>query len=301
MATVDGDILLQNLVMDDNDLFIMEPELTLPMLSLDVEIVILDAELTLPCITIEVEAGISNGAEGDCLLPNVSGIEFEGGTGVYCDAELSLPHISIEVDVGIQNLVDAEIALPNLTIEVETAHACTVDAELTLPDIILEADVLTVIAETFETWVINAVTFAHANYSNYGFNSFIELNGTVYGLDSSGIHALTGSTDNGTAISASAKWGVVNLGTDQKKIVDGGYLHCRMAESLVVGLAAEEGTRYPYTATDHGKAGIHAERWKAAKGIKGVFFQPDIANVSGSDFDFAQLDLSVNKLQRRAG
>lgn len=299
MATVDGDILLQNLEMD-NDLFIMEPDLTLPNLTIDVQVVFAEGDLTFPNLSIEVGTDRANGVDGECLLPTLS-IEVETGMGVGGSAELRLPHISIEVSANIQTLAEGDITFPNLSIELEGGQACTVDAELALPDILLSVDAITAIAESFETWIINAVTMAHGQYDNYSFNSYIELNGVYYGLNSAGIWSLTGATDNGTAIAASAKWGVVNLGTDQEKIVDGGFLHCRMGDALVVGLSTEEGTRYPYTATDHGKTGIHAERWKSGKGLKGIMFQPDIANVAGADFDITQLDMLVNKCQRRAG
>lgn len=299
MATVDGNILLHNLTAG-NDLFIMNPELTLPLVSIDVTIVSAEGSLSLPQVSIEIETGVGVSVNGELTLHNLT-IEADMGVGRSCSPNLKLQNVSIEVTANIQNLVEGEITLPALSISCEIGQACTVSAELTLPDVLLSANAITAIAETFETWVVNAVNFAHAQYDNYLFNSYIELNGVCYGLNSTGIHSLTGTTDNGTAIAASAKWGVVNLGSEQKKIVDGGYINCRMSDALVVGLAADEGTRYAYTATDHGKAGIHAERWKSGKGVKGFAFQPDIANVAGADFDVAQLDLVVNKLQRRSG
>lgn len=280
MATVDGEILLQNLTMD-NDLFILEPELTLPMFTIEVD--------------------VNNQFDALVAVPSISGIEVETGIGVGISAELSLPSIAgIDAEIFVHNLVEGVITLPSLlSIEMEVGQACTIDAEFTLPHVELDADVHVALAELFETWVINAVTFAHAQYDNYSFNSYVELNGVYCGLNSTGIHALTGNTDNGTAISASATWGKVNLGTDMQKLIDGGYLHCRMSDALVVGLVADGGTRYPYVATDSGMPDIHAERWKSCKGVKGVFYQPDVANVYGADFDISQLDLNVVPLSRR--
>lgn len=300
MATVDGEILLHNLSIGEN-IAIMEPELTIPVLTIEVELVASSGNLLLQNISVEVETPLGMVVDGSASLINLSGIEIDAGIGLQATAEFKLPKISIEVETHRQNLAEGILVLPNLSIELEGGQACVINAELTLPDILLSADALVEIAETFETWVINSTTFSHAQYDNYNFNSYIELNGVYYGLNSAGIFALTGSTDDGAAIVAKATWGVVNLGSDQKKNVDGGYLHCRIPTALVVGLSADEGIRYPYTTTDHGRAGIHAERWKSGKGVKGVFYQPDIANVGGADFDFAQLDLVVNNLSRRAG
>jgi hypothetical protein len=79
----------------------------------------------------------------------------------------------------------------------------------------LEADLWPVevyatgVGQTTYTLAISTKDGSVTSYSNHSFNSYFEMNGRFFGVSSSGIYELTGSTDSGTAINASFTTGYV--------------------------------------------------------------------------------------------
>lgn len=146
--------------------------------------------------------------------------------------------------------------------------------------------------ERFYTWMINLTTGAVSKADNYSFNS---LSGAM-GADSTGIHTLTGTTDNGVAINGFVESGRLDFGaTELKRItdayigVDGGALDLTITDERTGA------NRYRLAATTQFKT----TKANLGKGCKGRYWKVKLANVSGSAALVDDVELSVEKLTRR--
>ena len=147
------------------------------------------------------------------------------------------------------------------------------------------------------TFVLNTETEAISTYTNYKFNS---ISGNL-AANETGIYELTGSTDVGASIPASFLTGLMDFGSSIHKQVPIAYL----------GLSSN-GTIVFKTITD--SYGVRKERWyklitqrtatdtarvKLGKGVKSKYWQFEIINTNGADFDIKSLELLPLLLKRR--
>lgn len=172
---------------------------------------------------------------------------------------------------------------------------------LTLPAIIAEATQPAASSGALaETLAMNTEKFGLTNYS-VAFNSFAVFNGVTLAANAIGIFALTGDTDNGAIISARAKAGQTDFGDSRHKRVKTAYVGLRTRGEMVLRVTADEGDEYEYPVISTGSADLHTERVKLGRGLKGRYWQPEIANVNGADFDLDSIELVPELLSRRVG
>lgn len=151
--------------------------------------------------------------------------------------------------------------------------------------------------ETY-TYVINPETSALVEWTGYDFNSI--SNGL--GATSTGIYSLGGSTDDGVNIDASYKTGLLDFGSNQFKQVPYAYL-----------CIASDGNMILKVSTTH--KGIKKEHWyelseaqlaydnariQLGRGLKSRYWQFELTNKDGSDFELSEFDVLPLVLRRRA-
>jgi len=136
--------------------------------------------------------------------------------------------------------------------------------------------------------------------TNYGFNSYIELAGSYYGLSSAGVYTLGGSTDNGSAISAYFKLPATNLGSLKPKRA--GYCYLTMEAGGAVYLKVTPNKDTTLTETFNitpTTAEFHVHREKLGKGLRAGMFGFEFGNTGGSDFSVSMMEAAFQPLSRR--
>ena len=154
----------------------------------------------------------------------------------------------------------------------------------------------------FEAWTVNTESGAPYQYTNFPFNSFAMINGTYYGADESGLFSLEGSTDDGTNIEASIKSGLINLGTTLFKRIPRAYFGYTSDGILLFNtITTESGQKIErwYEFKEKTAEETTNTRVKLARGVKSVYWQFEIINVDGADFDFDSIKLMPAILKRR--
>lgn len=154
----------------------------------------------------------------------------------------------------------------------------------------------------FEAWVVNAETRSPFQYTNFPFNSFAMIGGNYYGADESGLFSLDGDTDDGTAIDASIKSGLINLGTTLFKNIPRAYFGYTSSGQLLFNtITTESGQKIErwYELKEKTAEDTTNARVKMARGVKSVYWQFEIINVDGADFDFDEIKLMPAILKRR--
>lgn len=151
----------------------------------------------------------------------------------------------------------------------------------------------------FLSYAINTMTGGISEYSDFGFNSMSEnLAATEYG-----IYELTGSDDDGNPIDALFKTGLMDFGSVIQK--QNPYMYLGISTDGEILLKVTDINR------DHGKK---REMWYAVtkvraassnirmalgRGKKARYWQYELTNVNGSNFEIESMEPLIMKLKRR--
>ncbi len=155
---------------------------------------------------------------------------------------------------------------------------------------------------TFDAWVINAETKAPWMYSNFPFNSFTYAGGKYLALSDNGLYTLIGNTDDGVIIDSIIKTGLMNFGSSMKKSIPRAYFgYSADGRLLFKTITTDTGKKIErwYELKERTADDITAARVKMARGVKAVYWQFEIVNVDGADFDIDSIKLLPAILKRR--
>lgn len=152
---------------------------------------------------------------------------------------------------------------------------------------------------TLRTLCMNLKTLGVSEYTNYGFNSFIELNGNYYGCGSIGVYLLSGHKDGITSISSEVSTPATSFDSHLLKSVRDIYANVRSSGELKVSTKTNEQVeRTDYYVYYDGVDGLHRRRVKVAQGIRGTTWQITVSNEDGSDFTVKTIDIIPKELER---
>ncbi len=205
---------------------------------------------------------------------------------------LSISDTSSATVASYRALNDSLILGDSLTADV--ARFVTLTESLGLNDRLITNPVQTILA-------INADTGAVSEYRfNIPLNSICAWKGQLYLATDTGIYALDGTDDDGTAIEWEMRTGFSNMGTDTlKRILDANVLARGEGDVLFMLTAARYGKkeerRYQLvklTADD-----LRDQVIKAARGIQSVYWQTGIRGSGPAEID--ELRLRIEPLSRR--
>jgi len=157
--------------------------------------------------------------------------------------------------------------------------------------------------ETYTGVVINTENGARTEYTAYDFNSMCRFNGGHYGAKEDGIHLLDGADDAGADIDAHILTGISDFDIRTNKRIDKAYLGIRNDGNIVLKAtitSADDGLRreYWYEISDT-STGIRKTRIKMGKGLKAKYWQFELSNKDGSDFELDVIKLIPITLTRK--
>lgn len=145
----------------------------------------------------------------------------------------------------------------------------------------------------YEAYAINLSTGAVSRYTEFPFDQILRLGNKHFGVRQDGVYELTGSTDNGAPIAASAKTFFTDFGATNFKRVPYVYLMGRFSGDMAVGVQVNEGAEHTFPAPAIRGSGVHALRAKIAQGIKGNAWSMTFSNVDGADFDIERVEALI--------
>lgn len=151
---------------------------------------------------------------------------------------------------------------------------------------------------TYASYGVNIANGATTTYSMYQFEQIVMYQGEPYGIGADGIYKLTGTTDNGDAISASFTLYQSQLQSQNEFRVPDIFLHTR-AEYLDVTVSMDEGTEYTYRTTQNASGKPQYVRAKPGLGLRGRNAQIKVANVDGGGFHVERIKIRQEILSRQ--
>jgi hypothetical protein len=151
--------------------------------------------------------------------------------------------------------------------------------------------------DLFETWVVNMDTKASTRYEQFDFNSFAFVDGHYFGAQQDGVYLLEGDDDHGDPIRASINFGLQNFGTSLMKHVPDVYVGVASDGRLVLKVKSDAET-YFYTQRDASEF-TRTQRFDLGRGLRNSFFEFELFNQDGGDFDMESIEFVVVTMSRR--
>lgn len=158
------------------------------------------------------------------------------------------------------------------------------------------------VQDFWDGWAFNLNTAAPSTYENFKFNSFTRIGKDYYGCNDAGIYLLGGDLDGTAQIDATITTGTSNLSTetfggDVVKHVPHAYISAKSPEAMTL-VCRVEGQEYSYQFRV-GKDTIAPSRVDIGKGLRGTFWQFELTNQNGADFEIDSLAVLPVKTSRR--
>jgi len=154
--------------------------------------------------------------------------------------------------------------------------------------------------ETVTCFVLNTETGALSQYTNFDFNSFCIFNGHNLAACSTGIYLLEGDNDDGTDIDASFSPGINDFENAQVKRMLNAYVPFKGDGQLYLKVTSDDGIQHEYILESVGER-TRTVKTKIGKGKKGRWFETEIANIGGTDFEIQEMLFNIELLKRKVG
>ncbi|MCK0507895.1 hypothetical protein [Aromatoleum anaerobium] len=276
---------------------------------------------TLPAITGSASALVGHIGHSSVTLAAISG-SADGETPIVGRSSLSLPlpvasGAAITANVGSSTATLAAITLAatgfsgalgssTLTLPViageGTGYVEVIGSStVTLPAILSSGQAGTVVGATYSAYALNTENRALTTYSGLSIKGLAKFNGVYLAAGPGGLFVLGGDTNAGALINASARLAVTDFGDPKLKRVEAMYVNYRTDGDLTLKVIIDEHEEYDYTLAAAGHATLAAGRTKIGRGAKGAYWQFEIANRDGADFEFDRLSVDPLMTSRKVG
>lgn len=151
--------------------------------------------------------------------------------------------------------------------------------------------------EPARTWVVNTQTNAMSEYEGFDFDQMWEESGQYYGARGAQVYRLGGNDDAGAPIDAHIGFGKQTFGTSALKHVPNFYVG--MSSTGVLLLRVSTGCEvYTYRARSFDPR-THVQRYDLGKGLRASYYEFELFNQAGADFDIDSVEFVVLPTARR--
>jgi hypothetical protein len=295
-----------------------------------------DVDEFLPVFTISATAVQSTVIAGDCTLPiftisSLTGYQTDSAldvdlplptasasslTGEISEGDCDVPFFTVSATLLNGGISQGVATLPIFTFVGKTINTGTVSESVpvltisayahgpllhtldeTLPLLQIVANLVQQ-STSFRCYVLNTENSAITEYDNFPFNSFCTFKGKHLAAGSNGITLLEGNKDNSTDIKAYLNVGNNDFDLPNIKKVTDAYLSMKGDGSYYLTVTSDDGTPHDYLLTATVGDRIKNLKTNVGKGKKGRYFELELSNIAGADFELYDMVLNVELLKR---
>lgn len=259
-------------------------------------------QLNAPLLTEDLEGNVPYTAQL-AEVPFVPKEAITGTVGVVGSTVNQLREVIVAMSGYAGVIGSTTVTLPLIQESLGGVEVCVGSVTVTVPLAVVQMIGTTQVAVGTQqsTIVMHTESQALTTYTNYNFNSLAKFNGVYLGANANGIYALTGDTDDGAIIQASARVGITDFGTSHMKRVDRCYVGYRTSGDLMLRVFTDEINVRDYLLTATGKTGLHGNHLRIGKGLAARYWQFEIQNRFGADFTMNVVEVKPTVLRRRIG
>lgn len=159
-------------------------------------------------------------------------------------------------------------------------------------------------ADDYSGWVMNTETLAPSQYQNYPFDGFAVHNDKHYGFGPGGTVRFDGGTDDGAPIPAWLRTFFMDFGAGTEKRVSDAYVGATNAGQLVLKVVSHNRgtgakTEDWYAVKTLPSTGAGMGRAQIGQGLRSTWWQFELHNVGGSDFELEEISFRPILIDRR--
>ncbi len=328
LPSIDTDITGHNST-GENDLSFSVPSLLFEsnsgaQLSASLSPIALDFSMTgTALITVDVSLPTIDLDSGGLGSPYIVSADFElpritseADFGAYADIAFS--SITVEASVTSGGVVSLDVTIPAVTLDcagTATSYGSIVftlpaivpcagiTADFSIPSFSLDSYVSATITATYEAYAVN-LNHADPNasdettrYTNFPFTHVVRYKNSYYGVNTTGLYLLDGTTDAGAAIPFDVKTAMTDFKSPTKKTLASAYFSGRFGPASTITLTAGEDTPAAYSFSTPRDQAAQNHRQVFGKGLRERYYQLEVAGTGTLELDGIEMD--VAKLSRR--
>lgn len=237
------------------------------------------------------------GAVVSVTLSGKATVEASGTTGGIAGASLKCPLFQLSAEATAQNYGSASLIAPSSEI------GRTVQAWVAAPAARLTAIGTAVVTATFDAYVVNLLHRGGStvdevtHYTNFPFTHVVRYQNSYYGVSSTGLYLLEGTTDDGDPIEWAVQTAMEDFGSPRRKTVDSVYIEGRLGSATTVSLQSGEKTPNTYSHTTPRGATAQNHRQKLGRGVKERYHALGLAG--DGEFELDAVEFNERETNRR--
>ena len=237
------------------------------------------------------------GAVVSVTLSGKATVEASGTTGGIAGASLECPLFQLSAEATAQNYGSASLIAPSPEI------GRTVQAWVAAPAARLTAIGTAVVTATFDAYVVNLMHRGGStvdevtHYTNFPFTHVVRYQNSYYGVNSTGLYLLEGTTDDGDPIEWAVQTAMEDFGSPRRKTVDSVYIEGRLGAATTVSLQSGEKTPNTYSHTTPRGATAQNHRQKLGRGVKERYHALGLAG--DGEFELDAVEFNERETNRR--
>lgn len=135
-------------------------------------------------------------------------------------------------------------------------------------------------------------------YPAYPLTKIVRVDDANYGISQSGVHKLTGTTDNGTAIPWEWMTTTSDMGSTKKKTLVSAYIGGEVPQSMRITVRSSDSETDPYAQTVTRPAELINHRQKFGLGRKARYYAIGMSATSGG-LELENVELELAEMNRR--
>ena len=262
----------------------------------------LTGTMVLPPLELAVSGTLISGrsASGTSVLPALK-ITGTLTTKKVLSGTTVLPALGIGGTLRLSNILSGTTVLPALSMSGTALRVNIMSGTSILPALTSRGTLIRIlITPEYLGIAMNMRNKAITEYTGLSFNSFAEdADGNLYGANSTGIFPITGTDDNGTAISWNIKTGRLDLHEEVIRKLQDAWITARLSGSAsltVYEYNGDEELSEPYSIDGEGPK-IHEIRVPFAQGHEGRFIAVELSGTE--DFDLQSFKVKAKELLKR--
>lgn len=156
--------------------------------------------------------------------------------------------------------------------------------------------------EVIQGWVLSTTDRAFSEYQNFPFNSLMEADGRFFAVAEDGLYELTGDTDEGEPIEALLRTGLLDMGTHFLKDAKSAYIGYTSDGKLVLKVTTvQHGVKeqWWYELKQGEAQSARGGRFTIGRGPRSRYWQFELVNMEGADFNVDEVHIMYSILNRR--
>lgn len=228
---------------------------------------------------------------------------------------IALASTAAQWATAVGTIIDALVATDTATMSARFVTVCadsvaagdTLASTLTALDSVTDEVALYVTFrigdEVYRGYALNTGNKAASEYTNFDFNSLATVSGVTMLANDSALYALTGDDDDGTAIEAKVRTGLLAVADGKMAQVLAAYVGYASDNSLVlkaiVTSKTGEKVEHWYRLAEQTADATREGRIKLGRGLKSAYWAFEIHNVAGGTMDLDNINLHRLALDRR--